>query len=226
MDSYNYTYEHTANYCYKDSDVLINKLNIKDEKVLEETERKLVYIRQGELHKKPIIGNLDFEHLKNIHKFLFQDLYRWAGEVRNCNIAKQDLFCLTQNIEAYANDIFSNLKRKNYFIGFPEEMLIEALVDLFCDINALHPFREGNGRTQREFILKVARINGINICFHQISRKEMIEASHESINGRNQLMKNIFLDNLQHIPKEKQILYINKYLSPQLRDRIFKLFDA
>lgn len=131
-----------------------------------------------------------------------------------------DLFCLTQNIDAYANDIFSNLKRNNYFIGFPEEMLIESLVDLFCDINALHPFREGNGRTQREFILKVARINGINICFHQISRKDMIEASHESINGRNQLMKNIFLDNLQHISKEKQIFYIKNYLKPQLKNKI------
>lgn len=88
MDNYKYSYERTSDYCYKDTDVLINKLNIKDEKALNETERKLVYIRQGELHKKPIKGNLDFEHLKNIHKFLFQDLYRWLVMLETVTLQK------------------------------------------------------------------------------------------------------------------------------------------
>ena len=95
MDSkYKYTYERTANYCYKDSDVLINKLNITNDEDLYNAERELVSYRTYELNEMPLKGNFDFKYLKDIHKYLFQDMYRWAGDIRNCNIAKQDLFCL------------------------------------------------------------------------------------------------------------------------------------
>ena len=92
--NYKYTYERTANYCYKGTDVLINKLNITNEKDLYCAERELVLYRTFELNENPLKGNFDFKYLKDIHKYLFQDIYRWAGDVRNCNIAKQDLFCL------------------------------------------------------------------------------------------------------------------------------------
>lgn len=79
MDKYKYTYERTPNYCYPDSDVLINKLGIKAEEMLNQYERRLVAIRQAELIENPIVGNLDFDHLKEIHRYLFQDLYYWAS---------------------------------------------------------------------------------------------------------------------------------------------------
>lgn len=162
MDNkYKYTYEKTANYCYKGTDVLINKLNITNDKDLFDAERELVLLRTHELNENPLKGNFDFEHLKSIHKYLFQDVYRWAGDIRNCNIAKQDLFCLTENIESFGNDIFKKLEEEKYFIDYDYETKIDKLIELFADINALHPFREGNGRTQRLFIENLSKINGI-----------------------------------------------------------------
>ena len=119
MDNkYTYTYERTANYCYKGTDVLINKLNITNEKDLFNAERELVSLRIYELNETPLNGDFDFNYLKNIHKYLFQDVYRWAGEIRNCNIAKQDLFCLTEHIESFGNDVFDKLKKERYFIKY------------------------------------------------------------------------------------------------------------
>ena len=144
MDNkYKYTYEKTANYCYKDSDVLINKLNITNEKDLYDAERGLVALRTAQLNEEAIKGHFDFNHLKSIHKFLFQDIYRWAGDVRNCNIAKQDLFCLCEYIDSFANDIFNKKKKEQYFNKYNYDVKLEKLVELFADINALHPFREG-----------------------------------------------------------------------------------
>lgn len=62
MDKYKYTYERTANYCYKDTDVLINNLNITNDKDLYEAEGELVIFRTSELTDNPIKANFDFEH--------------------------------------------------------------------------------------------------------------------------------------------------------------------
>lgn len=183
MDKYKYRYEWTPNYCYKDSDILINKLNIKNDKDLYDAERALVLLRNNELLDNPMKGNFDFKHLKEIHRFLFQDIYAWAGDIRNCNIAKNDLFCLSNYIDSYADEIFNNLISKKYFIEYDFEYKIIELAKFFSDLNALHPFREGNGRTQREFIEQLASINGIKLDLTIISQEKMIEISHESLSG-------------------------------------------
>lgn len=83
MDKYKYFYiDEKGIYCYKDSDVLINKLNIKNQERLHEAERAYTSARQAQLNKAPIKGNYDFDHLKAIHKYLFQDIYFWAGNGR------------------------------------------------------------------------------------------------------------------------------------------------
>lgn len=80
MDNkYKYTYERTADYCYKNTDVLINKLNITNEDDLFNAERELVSLRTYELNEKPLKGNFDFKYLLAIHKYLFQDVYRCWG---------------------------------------------------------------------------------------------------------------------------------------------------
>ena len=76
MDNkYKYTYKRTSNYCYKGTDVLINKLNITNDKDLFNAERELVSLRTYELNENPLKGSFDFKYLKNIHKYLFQDVY-------------------------------------------------------------------------------------------------------------------------------------------------------
>ncbi len=84
---------------------------------------------------------------------------------------------------------------------------------MFCDINALHPFREGNGRTQREFITCLGNINGIDLDFSQISQKEMIIASHEANNGSSAKMKQIFHKSYSILSIDRQLDFIEKIIS-------------
>lgn len=218
MDSkYKYTYERTANYCYKDSDVLINKLNITNDEDLYNAERELVSYRTYELNEMPLKGNFDFKYLKDIHKYLFQDVYRWAGDIRNCNIAKQDLFCLAEHIELFGNDVFNKLKQEKYFTNYDNYTKLDKLVELFADINALHPFREGNGRSQRLFIETLAKINGIYLDLTNVSKMDMIIASHESINGDYKKLKEMFKNNSHILSEEERLKYVDTYCSKELK---------
>lgn len=143
-DKYKYTYENDRQYCYPNTDVLKNKLNITNDKDLYEAEMELVAYSTTSLVQTPIKGNFDFNHLKQIHQRLFEKVYDWAGTPRTCAIAKKDLFCLPQYIDSYANEIFNKLDKENYFINYDYDKKISCLVELFADINALHPFRDEN----------------------------------------------------------------------------------
>lgn len=218
MDNkYKYTYEETGEYCYKGTDILINKLNIRNDEDLYIAERELVSLRILELNEVPIKGDFDFTHLKSIHKYLFQDIYKWAGNIRKCNIAKKDLFCLVQYIDNYGSDIFNKLKKEKYFLKYDYETKLNKLMELFADINALHPFREGNGRCQRIFIESLARINGIYLDLTNVSKMDMIIASHESVNGNNEKLKDMFSQNSYILNDKERLEYVNIYCSDNLK---------
>lgn len=218
MDNkYKYSYEDNHTYCYKGTSVLINLLGITNDEDLYNAERELVSLRTLELIENPIKGEFDFNYLKSIHKYLFQDIYKWAGNIRTCNIAKKDLFCLAMYIEPAAKDIFQNLKKEKYFIDYEYEEKLNKLVDLFADINALHPFREGNGRSQRFFIEALAKINGIYLDLTGVNKMDMIIASHESVNGNVRKLKIMFENNSKSISKEEQLEYINLYCSEKIK---------
>ena len=122
-------------YCYPDSNVLVNKLNIHDNKKLATVERKLVLLKLYTLRQNNNIGKFDIQHFLSIHKFLFEDIYPFAGKIRSEDIAKD------------------NLKDLN------KEDMAKKLAYYMSELNVLHPFREGNGRTIREFIREVAFVN-------------------------------------------------------------------
>lgn len=213
FDTYDYSYEGNELYCYRGTDTLINKLDIRDEKELFEVERELVSLRTLELELNPVRGNLDFEHLKKIHEYLFQDLYEWAGEIRTVNIAKNNLFCLTQYIDSYANDIFSRIQRNNYLADLNTSQKLSELIEIFGDINALHCFREGNGRSQREFIESLAKVNGIDLNLSLVEKNEMIIASYESMNGNNDKLEHIFNESYSILDEGKREYYLNNIVS-------------
>lgn len=164
-------------YCYPDSDVLVNKLDIRDPNKLQIFERKLTMLRLLELIDKPIEGKFDFKHLQAIHAYIFQDVYDWAGKIRTVDIAKGNTFCNVRFISSQADAIFSKLKEEYYLAGLEEYMFTKRLAYYFSEINALHPFREGNGRSQREFIRSLALKNGYLIYFEKASKEEMLIAS-------------------------------------------------
>ena len=133
---------------------------------------------------------------------------------------KIDVFCLYSNLEIFADNIFSKLAEENYFMDYPEEEKIKKLVELFGDINALHPFREGNGRTQREFVEELAKVNGINLDLTQIGQNSMIEASHRSMNGDNNKLLDLFKECSNPISVNYQIYNICHYCEPKLQKKL------
>lgn len=177
MKNYSYDYEWDKEYCYPNSNVLINKLNIKNSKDLSIAEREITAVKLAYAKQNIINGDFDLQHLQQIHKFLFEDIYSWAGELRHVNIAKGNQFCLAQNLESYADTIFSKLKDEKYLVGV--QNIADKLAYL-SEINVLHPFREGNGRTQRLFIEYLALNAGYRVDFSDVTPEEMIIASAES----------------------------------------------
>lgn len=184
-------------YCYPDSRTLKNKLGIHDFDELSLAERKLAKYRNRELLDSPVKGNFDFEHLKSIHAYLFQDIYDWAGKVRTVDIAKDNLFCRYFAIESEATRIFSELKNEKYLESLDVAHFSSRLAYYFSEINALHPFREGNGRTQREFIRQLAYQNGYFLSFRGITQEEMIEASVQSFKQDYTKIEKLILEHLQ-----------------------------
>ncbi len=74
-------------------------MKIRDREKLQQVERQLTMLRILELIDKPIYGNFDLQHLKQIHWYIFQDIYSWAGEIRKVDIAKGNMFCNVRFIE-------------------------------------------------------------------------------------------------------------------------------
>ena len=167
-------------YCYKDSDILINKFDIRDVKKLKLAERKLTMLRLLELFDDPIEGRFDLAHLQNIHRYIFQDIYEWSGEIRTIDIAKEHMFCNAKFIRPQADEIFLKLKKESYLGKLDNDGFIKRLAYYLGEINALHPFRDGNGRSQRVFIRALALRNGYVIHYDRITPKEMISASIKS----------------------------------------------
>lgn len=169
-------------YCYENSNVLKNKFEIKDEKKLEEIERRVVLIKLFELRQNNQIGKFDIKHIINIHKFLFEDIYYFAGLFRHENIAKGD-FCFAEwrYIENELNKLLNKLKEENYLNGLNKQELAQKLAFYMAELNVLHPFREGNGRTIREFIRQIAYKCGYVFDIRHIEPKDMLNACIKSV---------------------------------------------
>ena len=184
-------------YCYEGTNVLINKLNIKDQKLLEKVERKIVLAKLYALRQNLNIGNFDIDHFVGIHKFLFEDLYEFAGKFRNENIAKGNFsFAEWEYIEPELKRILDELKEENYLEGYDKEKLANRLAYYLAEINVLHPFREGNGRTQRVFLTQLIRHSGHDINFSTIDTDELMIATIQSADGIIDYLRNLFKESI------------------------------
>lgn len=179
MGDYSYSYQWDREYCYPDSNVLINKLNIQDADALHTAEREITSLRLAAAKMQPIKGQFDLKHLQKIHGYVFGDVYEWAGKLRHVDIAKGNQFCLAMNLDTYGSNLFRKLEQENYLIN-SKENVPRRLAYYLSEINVLHPFREGNGRTQRLFIEYLASAAGYRVDFSQVSADEMIIASADS----------------------------------------------
>lgn len=169
-------------YCYPNSNVLKNKLNITDNSILKTAEEEITLIKQMELLKNPIKGNFTKAHLMNIHKFIFEDIYSFAGKLRREQISKADTMFYPPNlIDRELDKVFAKIKENNMLRESDEEKAFDNLAYVMAELNIIHPFREGNGRSIREFIRLMAKRMGYDINWGNIDREELLSASIVSV---------------------------------------------
>lgn len=179
MDDHYYSTEYSVDddkFVYPNG-VLINKLGLNTTQELNAEEIKFTSLRQIELELNPIAGSFDLQHLKAIHKHIFQDVYPWAGETRTVDIGKGDtLFLPYKKIKSVFKKIASDLKKENAFTGLPQAEFANRLGGYLGRINTAHPFREGNGRTQRIFTQEIAKNAGYLLDWSAIGNDAMRNA--------------------------------------------------
>ena len=147
---------------------------------------------EAEIQSTPISGNFDLPHLQEINQRLLGSIYPWAGELRTVRISKDgSVFAYPENIKPFLDQLFKELQREYYLKDMPCDTFICRIAYYLGELNAAHPFREGNGRTSRIFIFQLAHQAGYEIHFDKADPKEMIAASIASFRGDNTRMENL-----------------------------------
>lgn len=185
-------------YVYPGMDILKNKLGITDKQMAYDFERTFSSKRIGVLQKQGITGRFDTAHLKAIHKFVFGDIYDWAGEFRDIQIFKGlTEFTAPEKIQFELDVLCADIRDKNYFRGLSKYAAADGLADAMCRLNQIHPFREGNGRTQRLFMEQMALNAGYILDFSQVSENAMRNASFfASVRGDSRPMQCLFASSM------------------------------
>jgi cell filamentation protein len=179
-------------YVYPGTNTLRNRWGVRDAAELTRREAAITAARLAELAERPTPGNFDLAHLQAFHRRIFGDVYEWAGQIRTVSIAKDDLFALPQHIEPYLGGVLRQLRAEDYLHGIGRERLIDLLTHYFAEINSAHPFREGNGRTQRAFLSQLAAAAGYQIEWARLEAQRNIDASRAAHRGDNRRLRAIF----------------------------------
>ena len=178
-----YSLNPSSDNCYEGTTCLVNKLGIRDEKKLSEIEAQITFAKAVMLEETPIDDDFGFEHFKKIHEFLLCDLYEWAGQVRTVDISKKRTkFLDAASIESIGTKCFAKVK-DGYFESLPFDEFVKRIAEFYNDVNYIHPFREGNGRTQRIYFTQLIRHYGYDINFADVDTDELMIATIQASSG-------------------------------------------
>jgi cell filamentation protein len=172
-----------------------NKLGLRTTGELETAEREITHAALIFLKESQVVPSYDLGHLCAIHRRVFGDIYDWAGQLRTVAIAKGSWFCLPQYIESSAAEIFRALHGESLLRGLPRDVFIERLTYYLGEVNAVHPFREGNGRAQRAFFEQLAGDAGFILDWQHLDADRNVAASAATMRGDPTLMRKM-LDEL------------------------------
>lgn len=197
-------YDGSDCYTFPGAEILRNKAGLRDQVALDAFEADATAIRLLELIEHPIPGAFDLAHLQAIHHHLFQDVYDWAGQLRTVDISKGNShFGNCGRIETYLGQQLAKISSENFLCGLQPAIFVKRLVYYMGEINAAHPFREGNGRAQRAFCSQLAEQAGYFIDFDEVGREEMLAAMIASFRGDNQALE-LLLGRVASIIEQEQ----------------------
>ncbi len=183
-------------YCYPETQVLRNRADLHDPEDLEAFELEITSLRADE----PLPGgDFDATHYSAVHHHIFQDVYEWAGQYRTVRTAKDgNAFCYPEHIESMMKRLFESISE--ILSSESQSQFLDRVTDFLAELNAIHPFREGNGRAQLTFIDMIAREAGFPFDFRRIERESFMPAMIESFAG-----------NTSRLRKELSLLQDNQH---------------
>lgn len=178
--------------CYPGTSVLRNKANIQKQTALDEYELGMVLTRSREIWPA---GNLDVPHYLSLHHHLFQDVYEWAGTFRTIRIGKSGVwFCYPEHIKSQMANLFDWLKSEDYFQSLSAAAFSNSAARLLSELNAIHPFREGNGRTQMSLLTMLTDNAGLPFNVAELEPKRAMDAMIDSFRGNLAPLEALVLD--------------------------------
>ncbi|QAR44561.1 putative adenosine monophosphate-protein transferase Fic [Kosakonia cowanii] len=169
-------------YLFPGLKVMRNRLGIRNAKGLEKEAYQFTALRAATLELGPIARGLP--HLCAIHRHLYQDVFDWAGQIREVDIYEGDTrFCHFEYIEKEGNALMQQLEDEEWLVGLEKEAFIARLAHYYCEINVLHPFRLGNGIAQRIFFEQLALHAGFSLDWRDIDPDDWRNANQAGAMG-------------------------------------------
>jgi cell filamentation protein len=174
-------------YCYPGTTVLKNLPAILNQARLDAFEGAMTAQRADEALP---LGRLSMTHYCAVHRHLFQDIYSWAGKFRSVRIFKHgSAFCYPENVPQEMCRLFADLKRRRHLNGQSAERFAAAATNFLSTLNAIHPFQEGNGRTQTTFLALLAASAGHPLSLERLEPEDFLAAMIESFKGNEQPLR-------------------------------------
>jgi cell filamentation protein len=176
-------------YCYSGTTVLKNRLGLRERAKLAAFENEVTSARADQ---DVPAGRLSYRHYRAIHRHLFQDVYSWAGKVRTVRISKGgNPFCYPEHIDREMKRLFADLRRRKFLRGVSVAEFANGAAHFLAEVNAIHPFREGNGRTQLSFLKVMADRAGHPMAWSVAAHAEILRATVRSFGGDEQPLAKI-----------------------------------
>lgn len=168
-------------YSYKGTSTLKNRLGLRDPKLLEAFELEMTTLRANE----PLpVGKHDARHYRRVHHHIFQDVFSWAGKYRTVRTSKGgNPFCFPEYIPSQMDRLFASLRENHSLDAEDSGQFVAAIAQFLAELNAIHPFREGNGRSQLAFVHLLGKESGFAFDFSRVQRTTFLPAMIASYNG-------------------------------------------
>lgn len=174
-------------YCYEGTTVLKNIPDLQGQRALDRFETAITTQRAQELLPS---GRLSVTHYRAIHRHLFQDVYVWAGRFRTVRIAKGgSMFCYPEHIQTEMRRVFGTLRNKQYLRDHDVGQFAIELASFLSELNAIHPFRDGNGRSQMVFTAILAQQAGHPLSLHRLQPELFLAAMIAGFNGNEEPLR-------------------------------------